>query len=201
MQDKFLPSIRATQLHMIVLAYLGSQWTCWFFKSFYLESCVWLDRMDATKEHIRCNLLVQGYHWWRELDLCLWPWDKSTILPMEKSILAEVKMARQVRSKVKCILFFFCDIKWSAQKEFILAGQTVNCAYYCDVLWRLREKRRLRRELWRQKNWLLHHDTAPSHSSFFTRQFSPKITWLFVLHPPSSSNLAPCDFSLFPGWR
>jgi hypothetical protein len=31
--------------------------------------------------------------------------------------------------------------------------------------------RTFRRELWRQKNWLLHHDNAPSHTSVFTREF------------------------------
>jgi hypothetical protein len=50
-------------------------------------------------------------------------------------------------------------IKGNVHKEFVLAGQTVNSAYYCDVLRRLRENvRRLRPELWRQKNWFLHHD-------------------------------------------
>jgi hypothetical protein len=35
---------------------------------------------------------------------------------------------------------------------------------------RLRENaRRLRPELWQQKNWLLHQDNAPSHTSFFTK--------------------------------
>jgi hypothetical protein len=32
-----------------------------------------------------CNLHVQGYQWWWELDLCLWPRDKAAILPMRKS--------------------------------------------------------------------------------------------------------------------
>jgi hypothetical protein len=27
----------------------------------------------------------------------------------------------------------------TGEEQFILAGQTVNCAYYCDVLWQLRE--------------------------------------------------------------
>jgi hypothetical protein len=31
--------------------------------------------------------------------------------------------------------------------------------------------RRLRPELWRQKNWLLHHDRAPPHTLFFSRTF------------------------------
>jgi hypothetical protein len=34
-------------------------------------------------------------------------------------------------------------------KEFILAGQMLNSAYYCDVLWWLHENVwRLRPELW-----------------------------------------------------
>jgi hypothetical protein len=31
--------------------------------------------------------------------------------------------------------------------------------------------RRIRLKLWRQSNWLLHHDNTPSHASFFTREF------------------------------
>jgi hypothetical protein len=91
---------------MIVLAYLWSQctkfhaggWTCWFFTSFYLESCILSDVISdswseaaacqrllaASSCHFwRCNLLVEGYYWWWELDLHLWPWDKARILLME----------------------------------------------------------------------------------------------------------------------
>jgi hypothetical protein len=51
-------------------------------------------------------------------------------------------------------------------KEFFLADQTANSAYYCDVLRRLRENMgRLRPELWRQKNCccitITHHLTLP----------------------------------------
>jgi hypothetical protein len=37
------------------------------------------------------------------------------------------------------------------------------------------------------KNWLLHQDDAPSHTSTFTREFWPKATWLLSpapIHPP-----------------
>jgi hypothetical protein len=49
--------------------------------------------------------------------------------------------------------------------------------------------RRLRPELWRQKNRLLHHDNVPSHTSCFTREFltTDNVT---VINPPY--------FSLFP---
>jgi hypothetical protein len=56
-----------------------------------------------------------------------------------------------------------------------------NCAYYCYVLRRLRENvRRLRPELWRQKNWKLHHYSAQSHAYVFNRERSP------ITHDPNS---------------
>jgi hypothetical protein len=68
------------------------------------------------------------------------------------------------------IIFF--DIKGIVHEECVLAGQTVNSAYYCGVCGRPRENmRRLRPEIWRQKNWLLHDDNKPSHTSFFTSEF------------------------------
>jgi hypothetical protein len=50
--------------------------------------------------------------------------------------------------------------------------------------------RRLRLELWRQKNWLLHHGNAPSHISFLTTEVSTKNNMTVVPHSPY--------FSLFP---
>jgi hypothetical protein len=69
------------------------------------------------------------------------------------------------------------NIKGIADIEFVLAGQTVNSAYYYGVLRRMRENVRiLRPELWRQKNWLLHHENAPSLATFFRRYFLPETT-------------------------
>jgi hypothetical protein len=66
------------------------------------------------------------------------------------------------------IIFF--NINGIVHKELVLAGQTVNYAYCCGVLWRLCENvTGLPSEIWRHKNWLLHHDNAPSDTSFFTR--------------------------------
>jgi histone-lysine N-methyltransferase SETMAR len=42
-------------------------------------------------------------------------------------------------------------------------------------------------------NWLLHHNNTLSHTSFLTKN-----NMTVVLHPPYSSDLVPCDFSLFP---
>jgi hypothetical protein len=67
-----------------------------------------------------------------------------------------------VKSKVKSILIILFNIKGIAPKEFVLAGQTVNSAYY----------------------WLLNHDNAPSHTSFFTREFLAKNNMTVVPRPP-----------------
>jgi hypothetical protein len=76
-------------------------------------------------------------------------------------------------SSARSILIIFHDIEWIFHKELVQAGQTVISAYYYGVLWRLHENMgRLLPELWRRKNWLLHHDYAPSHTSFFIREFS-----------------------------
>jgi hypothetical protein len=86
------------------------------------------------------------------------------------------------------MLIIFCDIKGIIYKEFVLVGQKVISSYRCDVLRRLLENlRRLRPEIWRQNDWLLHHDNAPSHTSFFTRDFSDRNNMTVVPFPPYSS--------------
>jgi hypothetical protein len=45
---------------------------------------------------------------------------------------------------------------------------------------------------------LLHHDNALAHTSLKTTEFVTNNTMLTVPHPPYSSDLAPCDFALFP---
>jgi hypothetical protein len=43
------------------------------------------------------------------------------------------KMARQANSKMKHMLVIFFAIKGIIHKEFVLVGQAVKSAYYCDV--------------------------------------------------------------------
>jgi hypothetical protein len=88
------------------------------------------------------------------------PYTESPNLPRSEK-------ATQLKSKVNSILIILFD-KGTVSKEFVLEGQTVDSAYYWDVLRRLRENMwRLRPELRRQKNWLL-HDNGPYHTSFLS---------------------------------
>ena len=52
-------------------------------------------------------------------------------------------------------------------------------------------------DLWKNKNWLFHHDNAPAHTSLLVREFLPKNNTLVMPQPPYS----PDDFFLFPKLR
>ena len=49
------------------------------------------------------------------------------------------KKARQVRSNIKSKFICFFDQKGIVHKEIVRPGQTVNAAFYVEVLKRLRE--------------------------------------------------------------
>ena len=83
--------------------------------------------------------------------------------------------------------------------EFVPEGATVNQHFYKEVLQRLISRvRRVRHDLWETKSWMLHHDNAPAHNAFRTRDFLSQSGTTVAPHPPYSPNLAPCDFFLFP---
>jgi hypothetical protein len=68
----------------------------------------------------------------------------------------------------------FFGIKGSVHFEFILQGQTVNQAYYMEILKRLREAVHIKRpELW-PSDWILHHDNTPAHKTLSVKQFLDK---------------------------
>jgi hypothetical protein len=79
------------------------------------------------------------------------------------------------------MLIIFFDIKEIVHKEFVLVDRTANPAYYYGD----RENvRRLRPELWRQKNWVLYHHNTPSHTSFLPWIFLTKNNMTIIPHPP-----------------
>ncbi|UYV63995.1 hypothetical protein LAZ67_2006278 [Cordylochernes scorpioides] len=108
------------------------------------------------------------------------------------------KKARQVRSNVKVLLTVFFDCRGVVHHEFLPQGRKVNKEYYLQVMRNLREAIRQKRpDLWKNKNWLLHHDNAPAHTSLLVRDFLAKNNTLMMPQPPYSPDLAPCDFFLF----
>ncbi|UYV71106.1 hypothetical protein LAZ67_8001723 [Cordylochernes scorpioides] len=85
------------------------------------------------------------------------------------------KKARQVRSNVKVLLTVFFNCRGVVHHEFLPQGRTVNKEYYLQIMRNLREAIRQKRpDLWKNKNWLLHHDNAPAHTSLLVRDFLAK---------------------------
>jgi len=52
--------------------------------------------------------------------------------------------------------------------------------------------------LWRAGSWLLHDDNASSHRALVTHEFLAHNSIIALPQPPYSSDLAPCNFFLFP---
>lgn len=107
------------------------------------------------------------------------------------------RKARMSKSRIKSMLIVFFDSKGVVHKEFLQSGQTVNAAFYVEVLKRLKKRvARVRPEI--ADNWILHHDNAPSHTSMLVKEFLTKQIIPTVPQPPYSPDLAPADFFLFP---
>ena len=92
---------------------------------------------------------------------------------------------------------FFSNIQGTVHKEFILPDQTFNDRFYCEVLKRLREGiRRRRPDKWKNNNWFLHHDNAPTHTLLVVRQFLTSKYITLIL--PSRLFSWPRPLRLFP---
>ncbi|UYV67193.1 hypothetical protein LAZ67_4004296 [Cordylochernes scorpioides] len=107
------------------------------------------------------------------------------------------KKARMSKSRIKTMIIVFLDIRGIVHCEFVPQGQTVNSAFYLEVLRRL--KRRIARVKADIKDTVkLHHDNATSHTAFIITNFLARSNTPVIPHPPYSPDLAPCDFFLFP---
>jgi hypothetical protein len=150
----------------MVLAYLGSQctkchaagWTCWFVATFYLESWSLMRFRDGSDKGKASNCVqISEKVWRRTLQWLHMRSGKKAWAVHGTSRLAETE------NKTWACSSFFCR-----QEECSQRIPHTNVTFYGDCC---ENVRRLRPDLWRQKNWLLHHDNASSHISFFTRDF------------------------------
>jgi hypothetical protein len=109
------------------------------------------------------------------------------------------KKSRLQKSKVKTMLIASFDSDNIIHKEFIPAGQTVNSAFYEEVLKRLlRRFHRVRPGLHRTGQWMLLHHNAPAHCAICVHQFLVQSGVSVLDHTPYSPDLASADCFLFP---
>ena len=100
-------------------------------------------------------------------------------------------------SNIKSMLICFFDQKGTVHRELVPPGQTVNAAFYVEILKRLREC---------EGSDLISGGTTHGCSTMTMRQpMLPPTRGLLtdnnmtvVPHPPYSPDLAPSDFFLFP---
>ena len=77
------------------------------------------------------------------------------------------------KSRIKSMLIVLFDSKGIVHREFLPLGQTVNAAFYVEVLQRLRNRvAHVRPEI--TDEWILQHANAPSHSSIMVKEFLAK---------------------------
>jgi len=154
---------------------------------------VWIE--SAQNPHFREIVITGDEAWIYEYD----PESKRQTEEWMHPGSPHTKKSARVVQKSRPCSSFFSDIRGVVHHEYVPAGQTVNAKFYVEVLKRLRERvRRAQPELWEEKARILRQDNAPSHTSLVTREFLAKNKITTMDHPPYSSDLAPCDFNLFP---
>ena len=98
------------------------------------------------------------------------------------------------------LLFFYSN--GMIYMHCVPTGLTVNKEYYIEVLRELRKRfLRKRPTLFKSGQWHFHQNNAPVHNSILITDYLTKMGIKTVHHPPYSSDLAPCDFCLFPKLR
>ncbi|UYV66985.1 hypothetical protein LAZ67_4003560 [Cordylochernes scorpioides] len=103
------------------------------------------------------------------------------------------------KSKGKVLLVVFFDYQGLVYYEFIKEGNTINKQAYKEILVRLRDAiRRKRNKLFKSKQWKLLQDNAPAHRAIIVQNYLAKHSVSVLPHPPYSSDIAPCDFFSFP---
>ncbi len=116
-----------------------------------------------------------------------------------------VKALRQ-RSVKKAMVTVFYDQSGTIMCEFAPPGSSINTESYLETLRHLKENIRQKCPgMWKggiegqtDRDFLLHHDNASSHTSTLTLALIGESGINMLAHPPYSPNLAPCDFFLFP---
>ena len=112
------------------------------------------------------------------------------------------KKARQSKSTHKYLMIPFFDNTGMIFMHWVQTRQTVNKEYYVEVLREFRKRfSRKRPALFKLAQWHILQNNAPVYHTVLVTDYLTKIG-IKTIHPsPYSSDLASCDFCLFPKHR
>ena len=94
---------------------------------------------------------------------------------------------------------FFFDSTGMIYMYWVPTGQTVNKEHYVEFLREFRKRFLGKRPaLFKSGQWHFHQDNEPVNNSILVTDYLTKMGIKTVPQPPYSSDLASCDFWLFP---
>lgn len=108
------------------------------------------------------------------------------------------KKAMTMKSAGKIMASVFWDAKGILMVDYLPKGQTINGAYYANLLGMLNEKIREKRPGLARKKIIFHQDNARPHTSIVAMAKIHELRYDLLHHPPYSPDLAPSDYHLFP---
>lgn len=111
------------------------------------------------------------------------------------------KKAKTILSAGKVMASVFWDAKGVIMVDYLAKGETINSAYYCTLLRRLRETIKEKRPGLLSKKVLFHQDNARVHTSVESMAQIRDCGFELLPHPAYSPDLAPSDFHLFPNLK
>ena len=95
----------------------------------------------------------------------------------------------------------FWDSRGIIFTDSLEKGRTITGQYYADLLGRFDAELMRKQPHLTQKKVPFHHDNTPAHSSAIATAKLVELRYELLPHPPYSSDLAPCDFFLFPNLK
>jgi len=123
------------------------------------------------------NFFVKNYHRGWNMVLLLCSWKQMTNLQC-KQLTSPWHMSTNEDTA-----HHFFDIKGTVLFEFILQGQTVNWAYFVEILLHLHEAvHRKRPKLW-PNDWILHHNYDSAHKVLSSSSWPRSWSWKWNTHP------------------
>ena len=85
--------------------------------------------------------------------------------------------------------------------DYLPKGQTINAEYYSSLLVQLKDILKEKRRGKVTKGVLFLHDNVPAHRALGTQHKLVYMDFHCLDHPPSSPDVAPSDYHLFPGLK